>query len=120
MANQRCRLDSMPTSQDDYYTNIKKAVLSGFFMQTALLQRSGHYQTLKDDQVVMVHPSTVLDKKVDWVCYNEFVLTSRNYIRTVTAIKPEWLFEVAPAYFDLSEFRSGETLRRLERVQKRA
>lgn len=67
----------------------------------------------------MIHPSTVLDRKVDWVCYNEFVLTSRNYIRTVTAINPDWLFEVAPAYFDLSEFKSGETLRRLERVLKR-
>ena len=67
----------------------------------------------------MIHPSTVLDKKTDWVIYNEFVLTSRNYIRTVTAIQPEWLYEVAPAYFDLREFRNGETLRRLERVFKR-
>jgi len=55
-------------------------------MNTALLQRSGHYLTLKDEQVVMIHPSTVLDKKIDWVLYNEFVLTSRNYIRTVTKI----------------------------------
>ena len=37
MANQRQRLDSMPVTHPDYYTNIKKAVLSGFFMQTALL-----------------------------------------------------------------------------------
>jgi len=43
----------------------------------------------------MIHPSTVIDSKPDWVLYNEFVLTSRNYIRTVTVIRPEWLFEVA-------------------------
>ena len=49
LANNRCNLESNPTSHPDYYTNIKKAVLSGYFMQTALLQRSGHYQTLKDD-----------------------------------------------------------------------
>lgn len=67
----------------------------------------------------MIHPSTVIDNKPDWVIYNEFVLTTRNYIRTVTKIDPEWLFEVAPEYFDLSEFRAGETQRRLERVQKR-
>ena len=88
-------------------------------MQTALLQRNGHYQTLKDEQVVMIHPSTVIDSKPDWVMYNEFVLTSRNYIRTVSIIQPEWLFEVAPGYFDLNEFKSGETLRRLERVLTR-
>ena len=68
----------------------------------------------------MIHPSTVIDSKPDWVLYNEFVLTSRNYIRTCTIIQPEMLFEIAPAYFDLSEFKQGETLRRLERAQKRA
>ena len=67
----------------------------------------------------MIHPSTVLDNKPDWVLYNEFVLTSRNYIRTVTTINPDWLFEIAPAYFDLSEFKSNETYRKLERVYKR-
>jgi len=67
----------------------------------------------------MIHPSTVIDRKPDWVLYNEFVLTSRNYIRTVTIIQPEWLFEIAPAYFDLSEFKGGETVRRLERILKR-
>ena len=55
-------------------------------MQTALLQRAGHYLTLKDDQTVVMHPSTVIDHKPDWVLYNEFVLTSRNYIRTVLEI----------------------------------
>ena len=67
----------------------------------------------------MIHPSTVIDSKPDWVMYNEFVLTSRNYIRTVTIIDPEWLFEIAPEYFDLNEFKTSETLRRLTRVQQR-
>lgn len=69
--------------------------------------------------MVMIHPSTVIDSKPDWVMYNEFVLTSRNYIRTVTIIDPEWLFEIAPEYFDLNEFKTSETLRRLTRVQQR-
>ena len=67
-----------------------------------------------------MHPSTVIDHKPEWVLYNEFVLTSRNYIRTVLEIYPEWLFEVAPDYFALDEdFRNGETRRKLERVVKR-
>lgn len=56
----------------------------------AHLERSGNYLTVKDNQVVQLHPSTVLDHKPEWVAYNEFVLTSKNYIRTVTDIKPEW------------------------------
>lgn len=89
-------------------------------MQTAVLQRAGHYMTLKDDQIVTCHPSTVIDHKPEWVLYNEFMLTSRNYIRTVLVIEPEWLFEVAPEYFDLDEFRNGETKRKLERIRQKS
>ena len=42
---------------------------------------------MKDNQVVQLHPSTCLDHKPDWVLYDEFVLTSKNYIRTVSDIK---------------------------------
>jgi hypothetical protein len=38
------------------------------------------------------------------VLYNEFVLTSRNYIRTVLDIRGEWLVDVSPHYYDLSNF----------------
>jgi pre-mRNA-splicing factor ATP-dependent RNA helicase DHX15/PRP43 len=51
--------------------------------------------------------------------YNEFVLTSKNYIRTCSEIRPEWLFEIAPEYFDLDEIKNGEAKRKLERVKKR-
>ena len=47
--------------------------------------------TVKDNQVVQLHPSTCLDHKPEWVLYNEFVLTTKNYIRTCTDVKPEWL-----------------------------
>lgn len=48
--------------------------------------------------------------------YNEFILTSKNYVRTVTAIKPEWLFEMSEEYFDLDEFKTSEAKRKLEMV----
>lgn len=58
--------------------------------QVAHLERTGHYLTVKDNQLVQLHPSTCLDHKPEWVLYNEFVLTTKNYIRTVTDIKAEW------------------------------
>lgn len=76
----------------DYYLNIRKALVQGFFMQVAHLQRTGHYLTIKDNQTVQLHPSTCLDHKPDWVIYNEFVLTSKNYIRTVTDVKRKYSF----------------------------
>ncbi|GMQ00379.1 hypothetical protein CsSME_00047488 [Camellia sinensis var. sinensis] len=75
----------------DYYINIRKVMLAGYFTQVAHLERTGHYFTVKDNQVVHLHPSNCLDHKPEWVIYNEFVLTSRNFIHTVTGVHGEWL-----------------------------
>lgn len=56
-------------------------------VQVAHLERSGHYLTVKDNQVVSIHPSSVLDSKPVWCMFEEFVLTSKNYIRTVTGVQ---------------------------------
>nr|CAD7409942.1 unnamed protein product [Timema poppensis] len=101
----------------DYYINIRKALVTGFFMQVAHLERTGHYLTIKDNQVVQLHPSTCLDHKPEWVIYNEFVLTTKNYIRTVTDIKPEWLLKLSPQYYDLINFPQCEAKRQLELLQ---
>ncbi|KAF6775574.1 hypothetical protein AHF37_05303 [Paragonimus kellicotti] len=113
------RRSSTDFSSRDYYLNIRKALVSGFFMQVAHLERTGHYLTVKDNQVVQLHPSTVLDHKPEWVLYNEFVLTTKNYIRTVTEVKPDWLIRVAPQYYDMSNFPDCEARRILERIAQR-
>lgn len=85
-------LISTPFEDKNYYTNIRRAMLAGFFMQVAMKESSGKvYRTVKDEQAVLIHPSTVLRTEYDWVLYNEFVLTSKQYIRTCTGIRPEWL-----------------------------
>eukprot|EP00878_Enallax_costatus_P017824 GHUV01018730.1.p1 GENE.GHUV01018730.1~~GHUV01018730.1.p1 ORF type:complete len:646 (+),score=218.95 GHUV01018730.1:558-2495(+) len=115
---QRLNVKMCSTSFEDknYYINIRKALTAGYFMQVAHLERQGNYLTVKDNQVVHLHPSTCLDHKPEWTLYHEFVLTSRNYIRTVTDIKGEWLIDIAPHYFDLSNFPAGEARRALERM----
>ena len=103
----------------NYYTNIRKALVAGFYMQVAHLERKGsetHYVTVKDNQIAAMHPSAALRVKPEWVLYNEFVLTNKNFLRTVTAVRGEWLVEAAPHYFDLSNFPEGETRRELERL----
>nr|KAG5709377.1 hypothetical protein BaRGS_029226 [Batillaria attramentaria] len=114
------RRSSTEFTSRDYYLNIRRALVSGFFMQVAHLERTGHYLTVKDNQVVQLHPSTVLDHKPEWVLYNEFVLTTKNYIRTVTDIKPEWLVKMAPQYYDMSNFPMSrlELIRALHSEEK--
>ncbi|CAL1357836.1 unnamed protein product [Linum trigynum] len=103
----------------DYYVNIRKAILAGYFMQVAHLERTGQYLTVKDNQVVNLHPSNCLDRKPEWVVYNEYVLTSRNYIRTVIDIRGEWLVDLAPHYYDLENFPQCEAKRVLEKLYRK-
>ncbi|RKP11677.1 hypothetical protein BJ684DRAFT_17750 [Piptocephalis cylindrospora] len=110
---------STPFDSPQYYSNIQKAMTAGYFMQVAHLERTGHYLTVKDNQIVMLHPSSALDHKPEWVLYNEFVLTTKNYIRTVSEVRADWLLELAPAYYDLSEFPQCEGRRVLEKLMIR-
>ncbi|KAG2402510.1 pre-mRNA-splicing factor ATP-dependent RNA helicase [Vigna angularis] len=119
MARFNLKLCSTDFNSRDYYVNIRKAMLAGYFMQVAHLERTGHYLTVKDNQVVHLHPSNCLDHKPDWVIYNEYVLTSRNFIRTVTDIRGEWLVDIAPHYYDLSNFPQCEAKRVLEKLYKK-
>jgi len=112
-------LVSTEFNSPQYYLNIKKSLATGFFMKVAHLQRQGHYLTIKDNQVVVLHPSTVLDRKPQWVLYDEFVLTTKNFIRTCTEIEAEWLVDLAPHYYDLSNFPQCDARRELERLYTR-
>jgi pre-mRNA-splicing factor ATP-dependent RNA helicase DHX15/PRP43 len=109
-------LVSTPFSDRNYYLNIRKAIVSGYFMQVAHLERSGLYLTVKDNQSVALHPSCVLGNKPEWVLYHEFVLTTKHYIRTAIDIEGEWLVDIAPHYFDLSNFPLCDARRALERL----
>lgn len=107
-------------SEFEYWENVKKALVAGFFMQVAKKKLGNKgYLTVKDNQDVLIHPSTVLSKEGEWLIYNEFVLTSKNYIRTVTVVKPEWLVEIAPKYYNLDHFAKGDVKLSLERVVER-
>lgn len=110
-----------PEFKDDgsfYYRQIRKCLTAGMFMQVAHLQRQGHYLTVKDQQVVAIHPSSSVEKKPQWILFQDFVLTSRNYVRTVTITDLEWLVEVSPHYYDISNWPPGETKLEIERVYR--
>ncbi|KAG8909357.1 DEAH-box ATP-dependent RNA helicase prp43 [Tulasnella sp. 408] len=115
---ERFDLDLVSTSDErKYWQNVQKALVCGYFMQVAHKEgEKNNYLTVKDNQVVALHPSCGLDSTPEWVIFNEFVLTTRPFIRTVTEIKADWLLEYAGLYFDLKTFADGETKRALQRV----
>lgn len=65
--------DLVSTNFEDksYYDNIRRALTCGFFMHVA--HREGDkngYTTVKDNQIVGLHPSNGLDNNPEWVLYN--------------------------------------------------
>jgi len=116
MTRYNLKLCSTDFESHEYYLNLRKAMLAGYFMQVAHRERSGQYLTVKDNQIVQLHPSTCVDHKPEWVLYNEYVLTSSNFIRIVTDVRGEWLIDIAPHYYDLSNFPQCEAKFVLERL----
>jgi pre-mRNA-splicing factor ATP-dependent RNA helicase DHX15/PRP43 len=115
---ERSELDLVSISDPTkMYKAVRMALVCGFFMQVAHKEgEKGNYLTVKDNQVVALHPSCGLETSPEWVIFNEFVLTTRPYIRTVTEVRAEWLLEFAPLYFDLNTLPDGETKRVLQKV----
>lgn len=101
------------------FTDIRRALTAGMFMQVAYRQRSGEYLTAKDNQLVSIHPSSVVTSKPEWVLFEEFALTTKNFIRTVTVTSVDWLVDMAPHYFDLENFPECEAKAELEKAYAR-
>lgn len=101
---------------DNKVSRIFKTLLNGCFAQVCHLELAGYYLTVKENQMVLMHPSTVLSYKPSWVLYHDFVCTGKNYIRTLSKINPEWLFEVAPYFYNVAEFPSGRIKRELTKI----
>lgn len=99
-----------------YSKDIRRAMLSGYFMQVAHKTDKRRYLIVKDNQLVALHPSCGMRSGPDWVMYNEFVLTKTNYIRTCSEIEGRWLIEQAPHYYELENFPEGHTVDELRRL----
>ena len=82
------------------HDRVRKSITAGFFAHVARKDPKEGYKTLVDNQTIYIHPSSALfNKAPEWVVYHELVLTSKEYMREVTAIEAKWLVEVAGRFF---------------------
>lgn len=85
----------------DINDNIRKCIISGFFFNSACLNKDGIYRTIKNPHVVNIHPTSVLFKQNPrHIVYHELVYTSKEYMRYCIEVEAEWLLEIAPFYFN--------------------
>ncbi|XP_009800073.1 pre-mRNA-splicing factor ATP-dependent RNA helicase DEAH1-like isoform X2 [Nicotiana sylvestris] len=104
------RVEIELTSNINDLEGIKKSITSGFFPHSAKLQKNGSYRTVKHAQTVHIHPSSGLAQVLPrWVVYHELVLTTKEYMRQATELKPEWLVEIAPHYYQLKDVEDASS-----------
>ena len=98
---------------------VRKAICAGFFNNACKrdAMKEG-YSVLRDEQQVFIHPSSALARKFpDFVVYHELVQTSKEYMRNVCLIEPQWLVEVAPNLFRKAEAGKLTKRKQVERIQ---
>jgi ATP-dependent RNA helicase DHX8/PRP22 len=112
----RFRLDVVSAGND--LTKVRRTITAGFFFNAARKDPQGGYRTLADHQQVYIHPSSALfHQQPEWVIYNEIVMTSKEYMREVTAINPAWLVELAPRFYKSIDPAKMSKRKRQERLE---
>jgi len=83
---------------------VRKAICSAYFCHAARLKNITQYVNLLNGTPANLHPSSAIcgiGETPDYVVYHELVLTSKEYMRTVTSIDPAWLAELGPMFFSI-------------------
>ena len=100
-------------------TPIRKAIVSGFFRNSARRDpQAGGYRTLVEQTPVSLHPSSALfGKGSEHVCFHSLLETTKQYMHICTTIEPKWLSEVAPAFFKEAPKDRLSKRQKQERIQ---
>lgn len=102
------RVEIAQSSDSNNLVGIAKAVTAGFFYHTARLSKGGSYNTIKNSMTVQIHPSSSLHESAPkWVIYHELVFTTKEFMRQIIEIQPEWLVEIAPHFYKPKEILDG-------------
>jgi pre-mRNA-splicing factor ATP-dependent RNA helicase DHX38/PRP16 len=85
---------------------IRKCICSGYYHQAAKVKGIGEYNNLRTSVTVQLHPTSALyglGYLPDYVVYHELILTSKEYMSTVTSVDPHWLAELGGVFYSVKE-----------------
>lgn len=102
MRSQKMEMISCGTDWDV----IRKCICSGYYHQAAKVKGIGEYINLRTSVTVQLHPTSALyglGFLPDYVIYHELILTSKEYMSTVTSVDPHWLAELGGVFYSVKE-----------------
>ncbi|GFE55532.1 pre-mRNA-splicing factor ATP-dependent RNA helicase PRP16 [Babesia ovis] len=103
------------TSCGTNWDQVRRAICAGYFHNASKLKGLGEYSNLRSFAPCFLHPSSALygmGYTPDYVVYHEVVITSKEYMRHVTAVDAEWLYELGPTFFYLKNIDAGGNAQR--------
>lgn len=121
---------------------IRKCICSGFFHQAAKLKGIGEFINLRTSVTMALHPTSALygiGQVPEYVVYHELILTSKEYMSTVTAVDPhvsyhspihaclssstqltrfsQWLAELGGVFYSVKEKGYSQRDRRVTEIE---
>ncbi len=85
---------------------IRKCICSGYYHQAAKVKGIGEYVNLRTSVTIQLHPTSALyglGYLPDYVVYHELILTSKEYMSTVTSVDPHWLADLGGVFYSIKE-----------------
>ena len=95
----------------DKWDRLRKAIAASFHHHAAKAKTTaGEYTNCRSGAPAHLHPTSALfgmGSTPDYVVYHELVATSKEFMQCATAVEPEWLAEMGPAFFSIKEEGGG-------------
>ena len=85
---------------------LRRCICAGFYHQAAKVKGIGEYVNLRTSVAVQLHPTSALyglGYLPEYVVYHELILTSKEYMSTVTAVDPHWLADLGGVFYSVKE-----------------
>lgn len=108
-------LEVMPkniTSSGSDWDVVREAITSAYLVQAARIKGIAQYVNLLSGITGHLHPSSALcgmGQTPEYVVYHELVLTSKEYMRAVTAVDPRWLADLGPMFYSIKHENGQKT-----------
>ncbi|XP_076750371.1 putative ATP-dependent RNA helicase DHX35 isoform X2 [Xylocopa sonorina] len=96
------RLNISLVSCNGNVEQILKCITAGLFPKAAYLHYTGVYKTIRGNKDLHIHPNSCLYtlQQPQWLLFCEVLQTNKTYMKDITVIKPEWLLELAPHFYE--------------------
>ncbi|VDN06380.1 unnamed protein product [Thelazia callipaeda] len=101
----RCDIP-LKSCRDNGVKPILRCLVKGLFSQAAYYHFSGDYVTVRDEYHLQLYKKSAIMYRKEfpkWVIFSEVLQDS---IRDVSVIEPEWLYQLAPEYYEFGTFKS--------------